>query len=121
MCAAADMPEAFDANRDAKRKLYRYVIHDGDVPNLFMRRYCCHTKRRLDASPANPSVLDLRVSVLRAQKRTTELEPLLSQIAGRTPSYEMLAYVKRIADVLISTKGVKHGRLTITTSGAELK
>jgi hypothetical protein len=24
------------------------------------------------------------------------------------------------ADVLISTKGVKHGRLTITTSGAEL-
>jgi CopG family nickel-responsive transcriptional regulator len=31
------------------------------------------------------------------------------------------ADVKRIADVLISTKGVKHGRLTITTSGAELK
>jgi CopG family nickel-responsive transcriptional regulator len=29
--------------------------------------------------------------------------------------------VRRIADVLISTKGVKHGRLTITTSGAELK
>jgi CopG family transcriptional regulator, nickel-responsive regulator len=29
--------------------------------------------------------------------------------------------VTRVADVLISTKGVKHGRLTITTSGAELK
>ena len=29
--------------------------------------------------------------------------------------------VKKIADALISTKGVKHGRLTITTSGAELK
>jgi CopG family transcriptional regulator, nickel-responsive regulator len=29
--------------------------------------------------------------------------------------------VRKIADVLISTKGVKHGRLTITTSGAELK
>ena len=28
--------------------------------------------------------------------------------------------VKKIADALISTKGVKHGRLTITTSGAEL-
>jgi CopG family transcriptional regulator, nickel-responsive regulator len=28
--------------------------------------------------------------------------------------------VKKIADTLISTKGVKHGRLTITTSGAEL-
>jgi CopG family nickel-responsive transcriptional regulator len=31
------------------------------------------------------------------------------------------AGVRKIADVLISTKGVKHGRLTITTSGAELK
>ena len=31
------------------------------------------------------------------------------------------AIVKKIADALISTKGVKHGRLTITTSGAELK
>lgn len=30
------------------------------------------------------------------------------------------AEVQRIADALISTKGVKHGRLTITTSGAEL-
>jgi CopG family nickel-responsive transcriptional regulator len=29
--------------------------------------------------------------------------------------------VRKIADVLISTKGVKHGRLTITTTGAELK
>jgi hypothetical protein len=26
-----------------------------------------------------------------------------------------------VADVLISTKGVKHGRLTITTTGAEMK
>lgn len=29
--------------------------------------------------------------------------------------------VQTIADTLISTKGVKHGRLTLTTSGAELK
>ena len=28
--------------------------------------------------------------------------------------------VRKIADALISTKGVMHGRLTITTSGAEL-
>ena len=28
--------------------------------------------------------------------------------------------VRKIADILISTKGVKHGRLTITTSGAGL-
>ncbi len=30
------------------------------------------------------------------------------------------ATVKKIADSLISTKGVKHGRLTITSSGADL-
>ncbi|HYM12950.1 MAG TPA: nickel-responsive transcriptional regulator NikR [Bryobacterales bacterium] len=30
------------------------------------------------------------------------------------------ASVQRIADTLISTKGVKHGRLTITAAGAEL-
>lgn len=28
--------------------------------------------------------------------------------------------VQKVAEILISTKGVKHGRLTITTSGAEL-
>jgi CopG family nickel-responsive transcriptional regulator len=31
------------------------------------------------------------------------------------------ADVRKVADVLISTKGVKHGRLTITTTGAEMK
>jgi tRNA pseudouridine38-40 synthase len=47
---AADMPESFDANRDAKRKLYRYILHDGPVPDLFMRRYSHHTRYRLDAA-----------------------------------------------------------------------
>jgi tRNA pseudouridine38-40 synthase len=46
---AADMPQAFDANRDARRKRYRYVIHDGPVPDLFLRRYYCPSRRRLDA------------------------------------------------------------------------
>jgi CopG family transcriptional regulator, nickel-responsive regulator len=31
------------------------------------------------------------------------------------------AEVQKVADTLISTKGVKHGRLTITSSGVELK
>ena len=45
---AADVPQAFDANRDAKRKLYRYVIHDGPVPDIFLRRYSCHSRHPLD-------------------------------------------------------------------------
>jgi tRNA pseudouridine38-40 synthase len=48
--AAADVPQAFDANRDAKRKLYRYVLHDGPVPNPFLRRYCTHTRHCLDVA-----------------------------------------------------------------------
>ena len=31
------------------------------------------------------------------------------------------AVVRKVADMLISAKGVKHGRLTITTTGKELK
>jgi tRNA pseudouridine38-40 synthase len=48
--AAADMPQAFDANRDARRKLYRYVIHDGPAPNVFLRRYCCQSRHALDVA-----------------------------------------------------------------------
>ena len=47
--AAADVPEAFDANHDAVRKLYRYVIHDGPVPDPFLRRWCCQARHTLDA------------------------------------------------------------------------
>jgi tRNA pseudouridine38-40 synthase len=47
---AAEMPQAFDANRDAVRKLYRYVMHDGEVPSPFLRRYACHSRRPLDAA-----------------------------------------------------------------------
>jgi tRNA pseudouridine38-40 synthase len=47
---AADVPEAFDANRDAKRKLYRYVIHDGPVADPFLRRYYHQSRHRLDTA-----------------------------------------------------------------------
>src|SRR5262245_47517723 len=46
---AEEVPDDFDANRDAKRKLYRYVIHDGPVPDVFLRRHCHHSRWRLDA------------------------------------------------------------------------
>jgi tRNA pseudouridine38-40 synthase len=48
--AAAEASQSFDANKDARRKLYRYVIHDGPVPDVFLRRHACHVKRRLDAA-----------------------------------------------------------------------
>jgi tRNA pseudouridine38-40 synthase len=57
---AEEMPQAFDANRDARRKLYRYVVHDGPVPDLFLRRYCHHTKHRLDAAAMRRAAEPLR-------------------------------------------------------------
>jgi tRNA pseudouridine38-40 synthase len=45
---AHDMRQSFDANRDARRKLYRYMIHDGAVPDIFLRRFCHYSRHRLD-------------------------------------------------------------------------
>lgn len=58
--SAEEVPESFDANRDARRKLYRYVIHDAPVPDLFMRRYCCHSRYRLDAAAMARAAMHLR-------------------------------------------------------------
>jgi tRNA pseudouridine38-40 synthase len=44
-----EVPPSFDANRDAVRKLYRYVMHDGLIPSPFLRKYCCLCKQQLDA------------------------------------------------------------------------
>lgn len=52
---AVEAPQSFDANRDAKRKLYRYVIHDGAVPDPFMRRYCHQSRHKLDADAMRQS------------------------------------------------------------------
>lgn len=46
---AAEAGQAFDANKDAVRKLYRYVIRDSPVPDPFLRRYAAWSKHRLDA------------------------------------------------------------------------
>lgn len=60
LSAAVEVPETFDANHDAVRKLYRYVIHDGAVPSPFMRRYACQSKRPLDAEAMRRAATPLR-------------------------------------------------------------
>ncbi len=47
---AAEVHEGFHATHDALRKRYRYVIHDGPVRDVFVRRYAWHYAHgRLDA------------------------------------------------------------------------
>lgn len=41
--------QAFDANKDALRKLYRYVITDSPVRSPFLLRYATHSRHRLDS------------------------------------------------------------------------
>jgi len=45
-----EMPESFNANRDAVRKLYRYVMHDAPARDPLMRRYSCHSNAPLDGA-----------------------------------------------------------------------
>ncbi len=40
----------FHARRDAVRKRYRYLLHDGPVPAVFNRKYCWQYRQRLDVA-----------------------------------------------------------------------
>jgi len=46
--SAVDARPEFNARQDAVRKRYRYVIHDGRLPDLFARHYSWHCRTRLD-------------------------------------------------------------------------
>jgi tRNA pseudouridine38-40 synthase len=46
---AAEVPQGFHATRSAKRKRYRYLIHDGPVRDVFRRQTAWHCSRGLDA------------------------------------------------------------------------
>ena len=55
-----EVPVEFDATRDAIRKQYRYVIHDGPTASPFMRRYACRSKVRLDAAAMARAAVPLK-------------------------------------------------------------
>lgn len=44
-----EMPQSFCANKDAVRKMYRYVIQDGRLHDPFMRRHAWFVRQNLDA------------------------------------------------------------------------
>jgi tRNA pseudouridine38-40 synthase len=56
----AEAAEGFHAIRDACRKRYRYVIHDGPVRDVFRRDYSWRTFVRLDAEAMDRAAAVLR-------------------------------------------------------------
>ncbi|HEY2783513.1 MAG TPA: tRNA pseudouridine(38-40) synthase TruA [Fimbriiglobus sp.] len=46
--SCVDVTQSFCANRDAVRKLYRYQIDDGRVPDPFLRKFAWQPRKRLD-------------------------------------------------------------------------
>jgi tRNA pseudouridine38-40 synthase len=45
-----EVPQSFCANKDAVRKMYRYVIHDGRLPDPFLRKYAWFVRHPLDVA-----------------------------------------------------------------------
>ncbi len=45
-----DAPLGFNARRDAKRKRYRYLVHDGTVRDVFNLRWAWHIYKPLDVA-----------------------------------------------------------------------
>ena len=48
--AAALAPDGFDPRREAKRKLYRYAVWNGEEPAPLRRRRCHHVREPLDVA-----------------------------------------------------------------------
>ncbi|HEY1603007.1 MAG TPA: tRNA pseudouridine(38-40) synthase TruA [Pirellulales bacterium] len=48
--AVEEAPHRFHARRDCVRKRYRYLLHDGEAPDVFLRAYCWQYRQRLDGA-----------------------------------------------------------------------
>ena len=96
---ADEVPAEFDANRDAKRKLYRYVIHDDPVPDLFMRRFCHHSRYRLDAAAMARAAVVL--------KGRHDFHSFESEWPNRATSVRTITHlaINRMGDVDLARRG----------------
>jgi tRNA pseudouridine38-40 synthase len=86
--AAAEATDGFHARRDAVRKRYRYVIHDGPFADVFGRAYCWHYFQRLDAAAMHRAA--------RPWQGTHEFRSFESQGAQRSSS------VRTVFDIGVS-------------------
>src|SRR5262249_2623121 len=84
---------ALSGNSNSQARLLQLATRDKYQPLVDEQ-----TKRRMETSPADPQALRLRITVLRQQKRSSELEALLTGVVDGTSSREILSYVRMVAD-----------------------
>lgn len=90
--AVEEAPAGFNARRDAKRKQYRFVLHDGRIRDVFSRNYAWHAFRCLDAEAmhraAQPLIgkHDFRSFQTAGSRRTTTVRTVFDLSVARMES-----------------------------------
>jgi tRNA pseudouridine38-40 synthase len=96
--AAAEAPAGFHAIRDAVRKRYRYLLHDGRVSDVFRRHEVWHYREPLDAAAMHRAAQallgkhDFR-SFESAWQRTSSVRTIfdISVVRGRSGDENLIA------------------------------
>lgn len=89
--AAESAPPGFNALRNARRKRYRYTLHDGQKADVFRRRYCWAVRQRLDdaamqrAAQALVGQHDFRCFESLGSPRATSVRSIFALSVDRQP------------------------------------
>jgi len=107
---AAEAPEGFHPIRDALRKRYRYVIHDGPVRDVFQRRYVWHYGRgRLDAEAMQRAAAplvgthDFRSFQSSGAERQSSVRTIFELRVQRGKAGERVGCVQRTVDAEVNS------------------
>jgi tRNA pseudouridine38-40 synthase len=124
----AEVPEGFRPTCHARRKRYRYVIHDGPVRDVFRRHYAWHySYGRLDAEAMQRAAAallgkhDFRSFESSGAERKTSVRTIfeLSVERGRAGEQEV-GCVKRTVDVVVNSEcgGALHAPYGVAPKGS---
>jgi tRNA pseudouridine38-40 synthase len=89
--------DGFHAIRDARRKRYRYLLHDGPVRSVLWRRYCWHLPYQLDegamhrAAQGLVGTHDYSSFETSGTERLTSIRTVFALSVTRRPTDELLS------------------------------
>ncbi len=104
-----EVASKFHAIKDAVRKRYRYVLHDGPLADVFRRRYCWKVKDRLDLAAMQQAAAvlmgthDFYSFQSSGSKRVTTVRTITCLELSRPPEDADLIHVEIEADGFLYT------------------